>query len=177
MKKKFVAVVAILLISCSVRICAAAALIDSNVGNVIDGLVRMGSQFNISFWGKEYYSYQGLSRCELHFGDSADNLIRFRLDGIYNVQRALVSFPDSSSTDGGRVLGAILIMAGVDKNDYATFTKKFVQDLMEKALEDPYNPNPYFHRRYEVWASETRRNITVDFEWKNSFQDYYIYAE
>ena len=178
MKKKFLAVLAILLISCSVRVCAAAPLINADAETVINALVQVCGQFNVSVWGKEYYTYEGLLRCELHWGNSKSNLIRFRLDNNNNVQRALVSFPidndyDSlqTSVTSGFVYIGILAMAGLTKEEIDPLGRKVFQD----AMENPYAA--YFHKTYSIWSAQTRRNIIFDVELKNNRMDYYMYAD
>lgn len=155
----------------------AAALINADVERVIEGIRRVSSQFNISVWGKEYYTYQGTRRCELHWGNSQNNLIRFRLGENNNVQRALVSCPEvvdydsmQSGMASGLMYGAILVMAGVSDNDLQNFTRRLFNDFMA----DPYAE--YFHKTYTLWSSQNQRNITVDVEYKNGRSDIYMYT-
>ncbi len=177
MLKKILLGVVIFLFAANVRV-SAAALINSDVENVIEGIRRVSSQFNISIWGKEYYTYQGARRCELHWGNSQNNLIRFRLGNNNEVQRALVSYPADGSYDnlktnmeGGLMYASILMMAGVTQNDIDNFGREFYQDIMA----DPYSS--YFHKKYTVWSSQAQRNIFVDVEYKNTRADFYMYAD
>ena len=176
MLKRFVLGVVIFLLASNVT-AQAAALINSDVEKVIEGIRRVSSQFNISVWGKEYYTYQGMRRCELHWGNSQNNLIRFRLGDNNSVQRALVSFPNvtnydsmQSSVEGSLMYGGILIMAGVSENEIQNFGRRFFDDCMA----DPYAE--YFYKTYTLWNSKTQRNIVVEVELKSSRADFYMYA-
>ena len=177
MFKRFLLGVVIFLFAANVT-ASAAALINSDVEKVIEGIRRVSSQLNISVWGKEYYTYQGTRRCELHWGNSQNNLIRFRTGNNNEVQRALVSFPaagfdyDSFNTSmqSGFMYCAILIMAGVSDNEIQNFSRKLFDDCMA----DPYAE--YFHKTYTLWSSQNQRNIIVDVEIKNTSMDVYMYA-
>lgn len=90
MKKFLVSIlVAILFVSCeSFAHATPVQIYDYSVDNFINDLTR----FNV--WGTEYYTYQGVKRCELYFGDSKSNIIRFRLNNDNSVSRILVTFPN-----------------------------------------------------------------------------------
>lgn len=185
MMKKFLAALAILLISCSVRVCAAAPLIDANVEEVIQAMNYLSRELNIRLWGKEYYTYKGLRRCELHWGNSSDNLIRFRLDSNNNVQRALVSFNSKTNViESALMYSSILMMADLTEADIESFSDKFMQDVMA-VFKEKMSQNSaagagdsFFHKAYKIWSSEARRNIIVDVEMNNNgIMDIYMYAE
>ena len=184
MRKKFLAVVAILLFACNVRVCAAAPLINHNVEEVIQVINYLSRELNISIWGKEYYTYQGLRRCELHWGNSSNNLIRFRLDGNNNVQRALVSFNSKANViESALMYSSILMMAGTTEADIENFSDQFMQDVMN-VFKEKMSQNSaagagdsFFHQAYKIWSSEASRNIIVDIEMNRGIMDIYMYAE
>ena len=86
-------------LACSVT--ASAELIyGGNVSDIINAFKLVGSEiggFNV--WGTEYYTHKGIKRCELHFGNSENNLIRFRLNNDNSVARMLITFPNSSGME------------------------------------------------------------------------------
>lgn len=158
---------------------SAETLYSGNVSDIIQIMKSAGNEFGFNVWGTEYYTYKGVKRCELHFGHSQNNLIRFRLNNNNSIARMLVSVPNSYNTEAemedmmyaGLLAGICCITAGVDKDEYKQMWGTIVRD----ALDDLFAT--HFHKRYSVWCSKAQQYIIADVETDTSKIDYYFYPE
>ena len=172
-------VVAILLVSCENFAHAAAVQIyDYSVDNIISNLKTAGRQADVAIWGTEYYTYKGARRCELHFGSTQRNLIRFRLNNDDSVSRILVTLPnnglDAASVEAGFALGVILRSVDLSEAEFKTLWRKYMNGILDIVERNPYAT--HIHEKYSVWCSRTQRYITLDVEVDESKLDYYLYA-
>lgn len=80
--KKFFVITSIILLLFSTNLVHATPvqIYDYSVENIISNLKKECAQQGIDIWGTEYYNYKGTQRCELHFGNTKSNIIRFRLN-------------------------------------------------------------------------------------------------
>ena len=144
----------------------------SNMLNSFKGTCRL---FNIDVWGTEYYTYKGARRCEVHFGDSENNLIRFRLNDDNSVSRILITFPPQyiiyNDTELLLVLAGILNEIGLSTSELEILSN----DLSDK-MDRMGQYATHFHDKSSVWCAKTRRYITLDFECDYSKVDFYLYA-
>ena len=177
--KKF-SVAAIFLFCLMFNVSASAeTLYAGNVSKVIQFMKSVGDEVGFSVWGTEYYTYQGVKRCELHFGRSQNNLIRFRLNSDNSVARMLVSVPNSYNTEvemedimyAGMLAGICCIAAGVDKDEYQQMWGNILRD----GLDDLFATHT--HKKYSVWCSKAQKYIVADVETDTSKIDYYFYPE
>lgn len=157
-------------------------LFDYNVDYIISDLRMAGRELGFEIWGTEYYTWQGARRCELHFGRSDDNVIRFRLNDGNSVSRALVTIFNKeisratmeAANQAGLIAGVILISIGLTPSE--------VESLINETADDFYdaqNKNPnmtHYHEKHSIWCSKTRRYIVADYEVTTSSVDFYIYA-
>ncbi|MBR1647406.1 MAG: hypothetical protein IJ685_11620 [Selenomonadaceae bacterium] len=160
-------------------------LFDHSVDYIISDLrTACREELGISLWGTEYYTYQGARRCELHFGNSDNNTIRFRLNNDNSVVRVLVSVwvPDrklsravaEAGEQCGFIAGAILYSIGLTLSE--------IESLFNKATDDFYdtlNRNPYtthYHESTSIWCPRIRRYVVLDLEGSPSMVEFYIYA-
>ena len=123
-------------------------------------------------WGKEYYTYQGVKRCEAHFGSNNNNLIRFRLNNDGSVSRILITTPYvfEETTKGGDVLAICLATLGLNQSEAVILINNFLNDALSSDTE-------YLHKKYQVWCSATQRQVVLDVETNFSTKmDLYLYA-
>lgn len=170
---------AILFVSCeSLAHATPVQIYDYSVDNIISVLKSAGRQAGVDIWGTEYYTYKGVKRCELHFGDSKRNIIRFRLNNDNSVSRILVTLPNNgfseSSTQAGFVVGVVFRPLGLSESEFKNLWSKLLNGVMNAANRDPYLT--YFHEKYSIWCSKTQRYMTLDVEMNTSKVDYYLYA-
>lgn len=160
---------------------SAETLYGGHVSDIIQLMKSVGNELGFSVWGTEYYTYQGVKRCELHFGSSQNNLIRFRLNSDNSVARMLVSVPNSTNIESesemkdamyaGMLAGVCCISAGVNKDEY----KQMWGTLWSDILDNIYAT--HMHKRYSVWCSRAQQYIIADIEVDGSKVDYYFYPE
>lgn len=183
MKKFLVSIlVAILFLSCeSFAHATEVQIYDYSVDNIINDLKSVVGQSGVDIWGKEYYTYKGVKRCELHFGNSNRNIIRFRLNNDNSVSRILVTFPNElsesslqSSRQAGVVLAFVLDRLGLSESECKNLMSKLLNGITNVAKREPYRT--HFHEKYSIWCSKTQRYITLDVEFDLSKVDYYLYA-
>lgn len=148
---------------------------DSDVENIIGKLQVVCGMFGIDIWGKEYYTYQGARRCELNFGNSRKNIIRFRLNNDNSVSRVLITFPtpyiESNPVEVLFVLSSIFGELGLNYSETNALT-----DNLQAKLERMSSYATHFHDKSSVWCAKTNRYITLDFELDYSKVDFYLYA-
>lgn len=157
----------------------AETLYGGDVSDIIQGMKMVGNQFGFSVWGTEYYTYQGVKRCELHFGQSQNNLVRFRLNNNNSVARMLVSVPNSYNSSSemvdmmhaGMLAGVCCIASGVDENEYQSMWDRYMQDCIDNAYSD------YMHKKYSIWSARAQQYIVVDVEMNSSKVDFYFYVD
>ena len=171
--------VAIFLVSCeSLAHATEVQIYDYSVENIINDLKSAGRQFGVDIWGTNYYTYKGVKRCELNFGDSKRNIIRFRLNNDNSVSRILVTLPNDgfseSSIQAGHVVGVIFIRLGLSESEFKNLWGNFTNGVISAANRNPYLT--YFHEKYSIWCSKTQRYMTLDVEMNTSKVDYYLYA-
>lgn len=188
MKKFFAAMIlAVTLLLCQNPAQAAAVrLCDSSVESVISVLNRAASEFNTSIWGKEYYTYQGARRCELHFGNSVENTIRFRLNNDNTVARALVivgGISDlsratmESSVQASIMALAILLSTGMSESEAKSLTDRSMDSFFDALNRNPYMT--HYHEKTSVWCSSIQRYVVWDYEVSETPEphiDIYLYA-
>ena len=94
--KKFFVIISLILLLFSTNLVHATPvqIYDYSVENIISNLKKECAQQGIDIWGTEYYTYKGTQRCELHFGNTKSNVIRFRLNNDKSVSRILVTIPN-----------------------------------------------------------------------------------
>lgn len=173
MKRFFVLTMLVACLFCNVT-ASAESLYRGNVSDIIEAFKMVGNEFNFRVWGTEYYTYKGINRCELHFGNSQNNLVRFRLNNDNSVARMLVTTSNSeldSLMQAGMLLGTALNAYGVDSNDFAQAWLTLLQDLEDNAYSN------YFHKRYSLWSYKTHQYIIMDIESNMTKADYYFYPE
>lgn len=163
---------------------SATPVYDYNVETMLDRIYSGNPKIN--FFNKEYYTYKGAQRCEVHYGDNKrDSLIRFRL-GDNNVQRILISYIFKGRRDvkysvinaleSTVILATIFTTMGLSMDEVQSLMQ--ANEGKEKVMGSDYvTANSYFHNRATVWCATVRRNITLDIEFKNFAFDYYIYSE
>ena len=170
--KKFFAV-AILAVSLLLAESSAQAipvqLFDHSVDYIISDLRTAGREFNISLWGTEYYTYQGARRCELHFGNSDNNTIRFRLNNDNSVVRVLVSVwvPDGkmsravaeSAEQCGLIAGVILYSVGLTQSEIESLSNKAADDFYDALNNNPYMT--HYHEATSIWCPRIRRHVVT----------------
>lgn len=176
MLKKILLSAVILLIFTNVK-ASAGALINADVERVIGGLQRVCNNTNISLWGKSYLTIKDSRICVIHWGNSKNNTVVFQLGSNNNVQRAFVSFPYNADYDSMKSIMAssvmyssILIMAGLTNNEIENWNRRFFDDIM---AADNYAE--HFYKKYPLWSSQTQRNITVEFLYKNNAYTFSMY--
>ena len=174
MKKFFALTTLSVCLLCNVT-ANARSLYGGNVSDIINAFKVTGNLFEFSVWGTEYYTYNGIKRCELHFGNSQDNLVRFRLNNDNSVARMLISFPSSSGMDtsiqAGALAGVACAAYDIDDNDYKQMWMTFLQDMVDSVHSN------YFHKKYPLWSYRTHQYIVMDVEMNLSKVDLYFYAE
>lgn len=176
--KKF-AVAAIFLFCLMFNVSASANAVQIYDGRV-ERIVEIIKQY-CNGWGTEYYTYQGAKRCELHFGNTDENLVRFRLNNDNSVSRFLITMPSdavensySDSINAGFVMGVVLGAAGLNSDEIRSLWTKFMN-----GVENFVNYNPYathFHEKYTVWCSKTSRYVVMDVEFDTKKVEFYFYA-
>ena len=156
---------------------------DQNFYDVLNSLKKDCSKYGLNLWGTETYTYEGVKRYEIHFGDTDNNLIRFRLNNDNSVARVLVTIPNSiTMRDGSEesfnqatfITGSIFKAIGMSESETRDIGERFVRKF--KAFGQSRNAN-YFHEKFSVWCSRSNRNIIEDVEFTSSKFDWYIYAE
>ena len=177
LKKFFVLIIFSACLACSAT-SNAQSLYSGNVSNVINAFKIVGNELGFSLWGTEYYTYKGIKRCELHFGNTGDNLIRFRLNNDNSVARMLITIPNSYNDSGienalqaGVLGGTACIIFGVRENEYKQMWKAFTLDAFDTLFVN------YFHKKYSVWSSGTQQYIIMDVEMDTSKCDLYFYVD
>ena len=179
MKKIFVLTMLFACLICNAK-ASAETLYGGNVADIIQVMKSVGNEFGFSVWGTNYYTtYKGIKRCELHFGNSQNNLIRFRLNNDNSVARMLVSIPNSYNTEAemedamyaGLLAGVCCISAGVDESEYKQLWSTLLSDIVDNMFAT------HIHKRYSVWCSRAQQYIVADVEMDNYKVDYYFYVD
>lgn len=178
MKKFFVSATFLICLIFTIT-ASAETLYGGNVSDVIQLMKSVGNEVGFSVWGTEYYTYQGVKRCELHFGHSQNNLIRFRLNNDSSVARMLVSIPSSTNTDAevedalhaGVLAGVCCVASGVSESEFKQMWSTLWSDIVDNLF------TTHFHKRYSVWCSRAQQYIVADVEMDNSKIDYYFYPD
>lgn len=179
MKKIFVliAALAILIVSSSAQ-ATPVQIYDPAVRNMISSLKSACSLVGIDIWGTEYYTYQGARRCELHFGDSRDNTIRFRLNNDDSIARVLVTHRLNYFLANDINAAEILIVVATVLNEIG-LTESECQALIDKLsrkISQAGEYATYFHDKSSVWCSKAKRYVTLDLEVDHSKVDWYLYS-
>ena len=184
MKKFFAAIVFALFVAVTNSAQATDVQIyDRSVDNVISGLKSDCAGQGIKIWGTEYYTYQGARRCELNFGDTKDNVIRFRLNNDDSVSRVLITIPNSIVAQNGSreafmqasfVMGSIFKAIGLSESETRDLGGQWTQAF--KAFGKQNSHAHHYHEKFSVWCSRLERNIVLDVEMDDSKFDWYIYA-
>ena len=171
--KKFFASATFLICLFFTTAASAETLYGGNVSDLIQGMKYIGNEVGFSVWGTEYYTYKGVKRCELHFGQSQNNLIRFRLNNDNSVARMLVSVPNSyeDAMYAGFLAGFCCKAFGVNEEEYEQMWSKLTQDTIDNTYSS------YMHKKYSVWASRTQQYIVMDVEVNSSKIDLYFYPD
>lgn len=159
-------------------------LYDHSVDYVISDLRTVGRKLDISIWGTEYYTYQGARRCELHFGNSDNNTIRFRLNNDNSVVRVLVSVwvPDGkisrsvvqATEQCGLIAGGILYLVGLTQSEVESLSNNAADDFYDAINNNPYMT--HYHKASSIWCPRIRRHVVFDFEATETHVDIYLYA-
>ena len=156
---------------------------DYSVENIIRNLKEDCARQGIDIWGTDYYTYNGVQRCELNFGNSKNNVIRFRLNNDNSVSRILVTMPNSFTSNNGSkksfmesafVNGVIVKSIGLSKSEGYELIGKWTERFKEFAAENP-GAN-YFHEKFSMWCPSIERYIVLDVEMDDSKFDWYFYA-
>ena len=177
MKKFFALTMLSVCLFCNVT-ANAQSLYGGDVSDVINAFKLVGNEFDFRVWGTEYYTYKGIKRCELHFGNSQDNLIRFRLNNNNSVARMLITFKNSYSNSGfesafqaGILSAAACLIYGVNEDESKKMWMSFTDDAIDHLF------SYYMHKKYYAWSSKTQQYITMDVEMDTSKIDLYFYLE
>lgn len=156
-------------------------LCDSDVESVISNLQRTGNKIGVDIWGKEYYTYQGARSCEVHFGNSRDNTVRFRLNDDNTVARALVTVqatPSSQAGVAGNVVGFILGSTGMNESEMKALMDTVTDKFSNASARDPYMT--HYHEKTSIWSDSIQRYVVWDEEMNNTGStltiDTYLYA-
>lgn len=157
---------------------------DGNIKDIISNLESDCSKYNITnLYNLEYYTYQGARRCELNFGNSKNNIIRFRLNSDDSVERVLISIPNSViAKDGSKdsfnqaafIQGSIEKSIGLSESEASELGNKF-KNAFQNWGRNNSNAHHY-HEKFSVRCSKTNRYIVLDVEMDDSKFDWYIYA-
>ena len=158
-------------------------LYDHSVDYVISDLRAVCSEHGISLWGTEYYTYQGARRCELHFGNSDNNTIRFRLNNDNSVVRALVtvwrrkfSREYLQSCERAGILAALISLSiGLTQSEMESLFNEWENDLYDAANRNQDVATNY-HKKFSIWGSRIHRYVVLDVEGSEASIDYYLYA-
>ncbi len=177
MKRFFVLTTLLACLVCNLT-ASAESLYRGNVLDVIDAFKLVGNELGFSLWGTKYYTYKGINRCELHFGNSQNNLIRFRLNNDDSVARMLITIPNSdnvlaleSGMEAGILAVASCIAYGVNEKEAEHMWESFTVDVFDNIFSS------HMHKKYYAWSSRTRQYIVMDVEWDMSKLDLYFYPE
>ena len=183
MKKSFVILtfIASLIFSSNSIYAAEVQIYDYSVENIISNLKKECAQRGVELWGTDYYTYQGVRRCELNFGSSKKNIIRFRLNSDDSVVRVLITTPNpfvagykEAFIESATVQGIICRSIGLSESETYDLANQWRVNFKNWANQ---NSNAhYFHEKYSVWCSKTERHIVLDVEMDDLKFDYYIYA-
>lgn len=177
LKKFFVLTTFLTCLACGVTT-NAQSLYSGDVSNIIDAFKVVGNKLGFRVWGTEYYTYKGIKRCELHFGNKTDNLVRFRLNNNNSVSRMLITIPNSYDTSGiedGFQAGALAAVAciayGVEENEYKQMWDSLIVDIFDNLF------STHIHKKYYAWSSRTQQYVTMDVEMDTSKLDLYFYVD
>ena len=184
--KKFLAAMtlAVTLLICQHAAQAAdVRLCDSNVEDVISVLERIAGERNIRLWGKNYYTDQGARRCELHFGDTDKDTIRFTLndDAIANVL-VTVRYQNPSELqnsegrgfNAGVLAGAVLLCSGVSQSELKTLVDESTAKFSAAADSNPQMT--HYHEETSVRCESIQRYVVWDYEVTETYMNIYLYA-
>lgn len=185
MQKFFAAIVLAIFVAVTSSASAAEVQIyDRSVDDIIADLKSDCAKYNVTdIWGTEYYTYQGARRCEVNFGDTKDNVIRFRLNDDNSVARLLITIPNSivgrdGSPEGfmqaSFVMGSIFKAIGLSESEARDLGDTWTQNFKAFGRQNPHAH--HYHEKFSVWCSRLERNIVLDVEPDDSKFDWYIYA-
>ena len=178
MRKIFMALILMSVFFFNANIAAASEVRLSNrtAEEILNDLKIVGNELGISIWGKEYYTYQGARRCEVKFGKSDNNAIRFRLNNDNSVQRILITFyyynqrqALDSVVDASFLAAATMLAIGLSESEMDVLYNKI------NSVRDRFY-SKYVHEKASVWCSATQRYVVLDFEAEPSHMDFYLYA-
>ena len=156
---------------------------DGNINDIISNLEIDCENFNTNIYNLEYYTYEGARRCELNFGNSKNNIVRFRLNSDDSVERVLISIPNSFVAKDGSsysynqaafIQGSIEKSIGLSKSETSELGNKF-REAFQNFGRNNSNAHHY-HEKFSVWCSKTNRYIVRDVEMDDDKFDWYIYA-
>ena len=173
LKKFFVLIIFSACLACSAT-SNAQSLYSGNVSNVIDAFKIVGKEFGFSVWGTEYYTYKGIKRCELHFGNTENNLVRFRLNNDNSVARVLITIPNSyeAGFQAGALSAAVCISFGrVQEKEYKKMWESVILDVFDNLSAS------HIHKKYYAWSPILKQYITMDVEMDTSKIDLYFYVD
>lgn len=180
MKKVFMSAVLalVLLIGENSAYATPVQIYDSDFDEMLPRFKFTCQFLGVDVWGTEYYTYQGARRCELHFGDSTSNIIRFRLNNDNSVSRILITTPykyfDNNDEKVLYVLANILKEIGLSQSEIETLSNDLVNKMEQLERVNPYTT--HVHEKFSVWCSKTQRYITLDLEVDYSKVDFYFYS-
>ena len=154
----------------------AVQIYDGGVESIISDMQALGATKGISVWGKEYYTYQGVKRCEVHFGNTDENLVRFRLNNDGSVSRILIVTPSEYEQlqKAGYMLGSCLLRVGLNQSEMEKLVSDYIDGCLNVAINNPYAT--HMHEKYSVWCSATQRQIVLDVEMTFQKMELYLYA-
>lgn len=175
MLRKILTLAAILVIFTSAEV-SAGEVINYDAERVIKNVVRVTNSDNISIWGKEYYTYEGVRYCRFHWGNAKNNLILFRLNDNNHVKRAIVSAPSSIRDQCFSMAEVICSLAGLSTGEIDDLVTKINNDIMA---------NPYvtsFKKIYPIFSTnraikKQKNIIQVMVEFKDNYDFYCIYED
>ena len=157
---------------------------DQSINNVLNGIRNDCDRYGTAnIWGIEYYTYEGAKRCEFHFGDTNNNLVRFRLNNDNSVSRVLISIPNSIiAKDGSRtsynqasfINGSIFKAIGLSESESKDIFGRSIESFKEYGRT--HSDVHHYHEKFSVWCSRTNRYIVLDVEMDDNKFDWYIYA-
>ena len=178
MRKIFMALILMtaFFFNANVVVASEVRLSNRTAEEILNDLRIVGNELGISIWGKEYYTYQGARRCEVKFGKTDNNAIRFRLNNDNSTQRILITFyyyserqAIDSMVDASFLAAATMLAIGLNESEMEVLNQKL------NSVSDRFY-SKYVHEKISVWCSATQRYVVLDFEAEPSHMDFYFYA-
>ena len=156
-------------------------LCDRNVENVISDLSKTVKNFGVTLWGKEYYTYKGERRCQLHFGNSKTNVVRFRVNNDNSVVWAFVSatLQIGQSDEEKDYIRTQTVMTAISLTDCIGLSESDSDSLRDKLQElatkwrDGISKSDPPHGQVSLWCPSVQRYVLLDIKIDDLSDDEY----